>query len=306
MTLLKTIQDAAIAGDTPLAEVLRRCKVLSVRLGSRDFEQWVDNELNGYPNDGPLPDYRLGDVESLGSLVGVMGRQAKNVPIPPSCVPPEYREKVRKTQMRQPIGSYEDLLQGGHSGTFQAPWPGDLIRLVSQDVYQDMSLIAAWQQIPRGMIVGLVDSVRNRILSFALEIERVAPNAGAAGELGAPPPADQVKHVFQTIIYGNVGNLAAGSTVGSQHAKIIVKGDFDSLTHQLRELGFDDPTIGELKSAIKSDGPQKVSFGKATAQWLGKALGKIAEGALKVSIETGAKVLPSLLSQYLGLPPASL
>lgn len=127
MTLLREIQDAAVSNSSPITELLRRCKILAARLGSAEFGAWVDNELNGYNDRNALPEYRRGEVESFGTLVGYAGSQATNLPIPPSTVAKEYRDKVTKTEMMLPISHYEDLLVKKESGTFQAPWPGDLI-----------------------------------------------------------------------------------------------------------------------------------------------------------------------------------
>lgn len=306
MTLIRQIQDAAVSNDVPITELLRRCKILAARLGSTEFGAWVDNELNGYDDSNALPDYRRGEVESYGTLVGFGGRGAKNVPIPPSTVAPEYREKVRKTFMTMPISHYEDLVANKGSGTFKAPWPADLIRVTSGQVMENMNLIEAWQQIPRGMVIALIDSVRNRVLSFALEIERIDPSVGESKPGEHPVSPDRVQHVFQTIIYGNVGNVAAGGTDFTQTANVsIAKNDFTALAQELDRLGLPSPDIEELRGAVRDDAKEEPGMGKRTRNWLGQMLAKAGSGALKVTITTASNVLPRLLAQYLGLPPGA-
>jgi hypothetical protein len=131
MSLLREIQDAAVSNDAPITELLRRCKILAARLGSAEFGAWIDSELNGYNDASTLPEYRRGEVQSFGNLVGFGGSQAKNVPIPPSTLAAKYRDKATKTEMMLPISHYEDLLTHKDSGSFQAMWPGDLIRITS-------------------------------------------------------------------------------------------------------------------------------------------------------------------------------
>lgn len=306
MSLLRQIQDAAVSNDGPITELLRRCKILAARLGSAEFGAWVDNELNGYNDRNALPEYRRGEVESYGTLVGFGGRQATNVPIPPSTVANEYREKVTKTDMMLPISHYEDLLANKESGTFKAPWPGDLIRVTSGRVYENMNLIAAWQQIPRGMVVALIDSVRNRVMSFALEIERMAPSVGES-QTGVPPVSpERVQHVFQTIIYGNVGNVAAGSTDFSQTAQVtITQNDFEALAQELGRFGISSPEIEELRGAVRQDHEEAPGLGTRTQNWLGQILTKAGSGALKITVTTASNILPRLLAQYFGLPPGA-
>lgn len=42
------------------------CKLLAARISHQAFGEWVDHELNGYPNVSGLPDYRIIRVDSYG------------------------------------------------------------------------------------------------------------------------------------------------------------------------------------------------------------------------------------------------
>jgi hypothetical protein len=57
--MLEDIQDAAVDASSNLATLLRKCKVLAARLGSQPLEDWLLWESNGYPDDVPVPDYRI-------------------------------------------------------------------------------------------------------------------------------------------------------------------------------------------------------------------------------------------------------
>jgi hypothetical protein len=217
-----------------------------------------------------------------------------------------YRDKATKTDMMLPISSYEDLLRNKESGTFKAQWPGDLIRVTTDRVYEGMSLIAAWQQIPRGMIVGLIDSVRNRVLTFALEIEKLAPAAGEAKPGADPVAPERVQHVFQTVVYGNVGNIATGNAAVSQIGNVnIQQNDIAALVKALEEMRVAAPDIEELRSAVKQDEAAGTGFGKSK-KWLGKMLAKAGDGALQMTVTAAGQLLPKLLGQYFGLPPGAL
>lgn len=164
--------------------------------------------------------------------------------------------------------------------------------------------MAAWQEILRGAVIAILDTVRNKILNLALDIERASP---AAGEAPPGTPAlspERVHQVFQTNIYGNVGNLAAGGVRAEQSiGSMVVQGDFSSLSTHLESLGVAGSDIGELKAAIENDrAAGKGGWGRTVGNWVGKMLGKAGEGALKVTVDTAAAVLPKLISGYLGLP----
>lgn len=305
MTLLREIQDSAVGGTESISALLRRCKILAVRLGSTEFGEWVERELNGYETAEELPKYRGAlTVRSLGNFAGAFGSGLQNAPIPRSTIPKEYRDWVDVAHLMGPIRSYEDLVRSGESSSFQIPWPADLVAIVGQRIYERMNCLGAWQEIPRGVIVGLLDTVRNRVLSFALDIEQLSPEAGEAMP-GAPTLAlERVQQIFQTNIYGNVGNVATGGTATQQRIDTMVtQGDFSSLAANLRNLGIADADIDDLKRAIEDDSSTgKPTLGRRIGEWCGKMFGKAGEGALKVTVDVAATVLPKLISGYLGLP----
>lgn len=60
MSLLREIQDAAISTDSPIGDLLRRCKVLAARLGSAEFRGSCRVPL-------------FGEMISMGSVVSYSG-----------------------------------------------------------------------------------------------------------------------------------------------------------------------------------------------------------------------------------------
>jgi hypothetical protein len=61
-----------------------------------------------------------------------------------------------------------------------------------------------------------VDTVRNRILDFALKIEAENPDAGEASPDTEPVPREKVQTIFQNTFYAPVGKLAQDSQDFSQ------------------------------------------------------------------------------------------
>lgn len=218
MSLLREIQDAAVNSDVELATLLRKCKVLAARLGNDEFKSWVDNELDGYKSADGLPDYRILTVNSKGHFAGAFGSTLNNADIPLSCIPEEFRENLAKSYMRGAVASLETLVTKSTSGTASEPWNPNLVAFVGQDIYQGMNCLQAWKVIPLTSIVAALDAVRNRILSFVLEIESEAPDAGEAALHTNPLPQEKVHQIFNTYITGNVQNVVTGSSDFEQHA----------------------------------------------------------------------------------------
>jgi len=305
MSLLRDIQNAALDSKVHLPDLLRKCKVLAARLGNQDFKSWVDAELNGYGERDPLPSYRSFRVESQGNFAGPFGSGLNHAPIPLSCLPERFRDMLLTHHSREPISALSDLVSKSDSSpSFRVPWPADLVAYVGQDIYDNMNCLSAWQVIPRGAIVGILDTVRTRVLNFVLEIESEAPDAGEAAPGVQPLPQERVNQVFHTEIYGNVGNVAAGGAGLSQwNVGTVTQGDFNSLRAYLANLGVDTNDLGDLEKATKSDqqSPSR-GMGEHTSKWLGKIIGKASSGALEVGTSVASTLLTRALAQYLGIP----
>lgn len=219
MSLLRDIQKAAISSGTDVVELLRMCKVLAARLGNTDFTSWLDTELNGYPNKDSLPQYRKLKVQSFGHFSGPFGSGLKNAPIPPHCLPEQFRDFVTTTYLMDPISKYT-LNSNDPPGNFQELWPSDLVARYSSRIYRNMNCIQAWKFIPQGDLSALVDTLKTRILNFCLEIEKESPNAGESSLNDPPMPQEKVSQVFYNYIGGDVQNMSAGGQNFSQSATV--------------------------------------------------------------------------------------
>lgn len=212
MSLLRQIQESAIDSNTDVASLLRKCKVLAARLGNDEFKQWVERELSGYDRKEDLPDYRVIHVNSKGHFSGAFGSGIRNADIPMICIPKEFRENLEHAYLSVPIAALESLVGKSADGTLQEPWDPSLVAHVGGDIYERMNCMQAWKVIPVAAVVGAIDSVRTRILNFALEIEAADPNAGEAALNSNPIPQERVQQIFNTYVTGDVHNLATGNS----------------------------------------------------------------------------------------------
>jgi len=304
MSLLREIQDAAIDGEVELPTLLRKCKVLAARLGNDEFSNWVDAELNGYKEVDNLPDYRIIKVNSKGHFSGFAGSALRSASIPLICIDQKFRKALSHSYLMEPAAAIEALVSSSEEGSAQEPWPPDLVVHVGHKIYENMNCMQAWKEIPMGAIIGAADAIRNRVLSFVLEIEAAAPDAGEAPLHSNPVPQEEVSQIFNTYISGNVQNVATGSSYFTQSAEAsISQGDFESLAEFLRAQGLEDADIKDLKDAIHKDedcghgadmGPEKMG-------WVSRMYNKAKAGAWKVSTSVAMNVLTVALNRYLGL-----
>lgn len=248
MTLLREIQQAAIDENSQVATLLRKCKVLAVRLGSQEFGDWIDNELNGYKTLDELPTYRILRVGSYGDFVGVFGRQGKNLPIPPESVPEEIREYIQTSRLTMAVSALANLAETEDAS--REGWPPDVVRIIGSQIYEDMNCLSAWKLLPRAALIAVLDTVRTRVLNFALQIEGEYPEAGEAPINSKPIPEEKISQVFNTYITGTVQNLATGSSQFKQQAH---------LSSGLSDEMFRNLLDAVAKASASQDAIQKMS-----------------------------------------------
>jgi len=109
MTLLEEIQAGAVDANTDLPTLLRKCRILAARLKNEDFKKWVQHELDGYPSDATLPDYRKLHCQSFGHFAGPFGSGIRNAPIPLMCIPEQFRNLVSTVEFHDGISALQNL-----------------------------------------------------------------------------------------------------------------------------------------------------------------------------------------------------
>jgi hypothetical protein len=307
MSLVHDIQAASIAQDSDIPTLLRMCKLLAARISHQEFAEWVDRELNGYPSINDLPDYRVVRVDSYGAFIGTFS-QASKLQIPVTVLPKELQEQYRNAYMGSSISAYTALLSGDKSESLQESWPVALAVHNASKLTPNMQCISAWKEIPIGAIVRLMDSVKTRVLGFAIDLEREAPNAGEL-PIGSQPPLSREKmtQIFNTNITGNVGNVANASSDFSQSSKIVVEpGNWQSLQARLLELGLTSADTEGLKAdlerAVAAESQKEKT--EIASTWIGRLAGKAATGAAGVGIEVAATGVAKAVAAYFGLAGA--
>jgi len=306
MSLLSKIQADVTEANADITAVLRKCKVLAVRLGNKDFQSWVDYELDGYPSENETPDYRIiKHIPSYGQFVGIGWSQLNNYPIPISAIPKEYREVISTIYLTEPISYYSSLIaQFSGEPTINWGWNPDFISYLRDRILSRYQLTNAWQSISTSSLVALIDTIKNRVLNFVLEIEAVAPNAGEPSKGEKPIPEERVQQVFNTVILGGSAQIAAGNQTIKHDTDIkIIQNDFDSLRQFLSSLKVEEDSIRELREAIQEDekNQKETAFGKRVQDWLGKMISKATDGSWQIATSVAANLLTIALKKYFGI-----
>jgi hypothetical protein len=310
VNLLREIQDAAVDGSADLETLLRKCRVLASRLKHEELKKWVAYELDGYPQDVPLPEFRICSGLCFGHFFGRSGSRIENCPIPVSDIPERLRHVLTHNQFREGIGELKTFLENVEEETVRFAWPAETTRLIHhRNLAPGMVLGQGWVAMNRSQIAGILSTVRNRILNFALEIGDSFPEAGEETPGEARIRKEDVNRIFHQQItqnfYNAVANVASGHDIEQTGTVNVQQGDFRTLAAFLREKGVLKEDIQELDTAIKSDPPhpEHQKFGRKVSAWIGKMVTKSAEGAWKVGTDVASKLLVEALKRHYGMPP---
>jgi len=299
MSILEEIRKDAIDSSVDITNALRKTMDLAFRLNNTEIKLWAENELNGYRKLSELPDYRKLHVQSYGYFSGFWQSHIDNQPIPPSAVPEKYREYISNAYLQQPISYYIDLLNGTE-GKLAEKWDHDLIVAVQDEIIENYNLRDAWKLIPKGSIAALIDSVRNRLLTFVLKLINELKISEDVNPQDLEAKNKQITQTFNTIVLGNVDKLSVSPEINIYQVN---KGDEESLVKYLLHIGILEDDIDALKAALQSDkeGTAEIKFGNSVSQWLTKMLSKAANGTLKIGFEAAGNLLAMALSKYLGI-----
>lgn len=254
MSLLREIQNDAVNSNVNVSDLLRKCKILAYRLGNEDFKNWVDFELNGYGSTDSLPNYRTVYVGSKGYFVGSFGRSLSNADIPTHGLPDWLQESCSKADFNNPIATLESYTFNYKNGQLTQSWSPAILAKFGSNMYSDLNCIQAWKVIPVASVIGIIDTVKTKILNFVLEIEVINPEAGEAELNSNPIPQDKVSQIFNINISGNVQNLASGNTHSAIHQKVNnnqIPEEFIQLINDLGKTDIDDEIALEVSKRIE-------------------------------------------------------
>lgn len=303
MSLVKEIQRDLLDPSCSLSTILRKAKVLAYRLNHDMLKIWVDKELDGYEGSDfdDLPKYRKIHTLSFGNFYGGFGRQAESIPIPPMSLPEKYRNIIAMYGFLDGVRALETWLET-KDDILHAPWPADLIATYGKNILDGMTCLSAWKVISKGDIEQVLDTIKNLLLSFVLELE--AQNISDIDSLSDNDQlrTEKVSRIFNTYISGSHHVIGTGTSVYQEVYQINSPGDVTELAHSLKTAGIKKDDIDELIEAINEDGKRdkNMGFGSRVATWIGKMTSNAATGIWNATLETAPKILANALSNYYG------
>jgi hypothetical protein len=155
-SLVLQLQQKALDSSTTLSDVLRTALVTAKKLHLSEFEAWIQNELNGYRTADEVPDYR-----TVGCQVIATDEFGRKLPV--MFQDPDEERVASRRILYAPISSLE-ILPSESAGSLSLPLPNSIRERLH-------SAGPVYSRFPVSEARRVVDTVRNRLLEWALRLE---------------------------------------------------------------------------------------------------------------------------------------
>ncbi|MDE0686937.1 MAG: hypothetical protein OXI61_02100 [Candidatus Poribacteria bacterium] len=302
MNLLEDIQNAAADSSSNVGTLLRKCKILAARLNSQQLEDWITWESNGYPEDIPVPSYRVWPLEVKGHFSGPFGSGLRNAPIPTVLLPENVRECYNKYQCRLSIAVIESAIEENKGGMLQVP-TGNLAVILGTNVYENMNCLQCWAEFGVGSLVEVLNAGRNRVLDFSLALWKENPTAGETNStIQKSLSPEKITQIFNTTVHSGTANLLGTANNSSVDFNIGLN-DFESVRHALKNNNVSEEDIAELKKVLaESERPQSANqFSPKVNSWIAGMVKKTLDGTWNIGVGAAGELLADVISKFYGL-----
>ena len=244
-SIVHELQAEIMSSDCDVVNVLRRAHVIAVKLGLKEFDQWITCELNGYPSAEPCPDYRIftGSLKSLNPNFGWISAPILNVKSEKTICTREVHNSI--SEIISLCKEKTDFLVFKFSGRelsyvnriFNSPPPKDFAIFV-----------------PKTAIMDIVEKVKNTILEWTLMLEE-------KGILGQDLKFNDTEKKSAKEIPQNVNNYYGPTNVinAPSEGMQIVSGN-ESVSFSYNKVSL---ALMDIENAINNDKLEPVDRKKA-------------------------------------------
>jgi len=294
------LQEMASSRATDIEDLLSKAKMISVKLGLQDISEWLEFELNGYPNFDKLPDYRIlknVPIRAFNPYVGWIPYSLGNID------DIEFYSALTKVSISNPVSMLTGYAKS--DSALYCELPSQMATFLQEAADCDFRI--AWSVDP-SLITKILSNIRSFILDWALALE----HKKIYGEGLLFSDEEKKEAVGMTVnninnfngSVNNAGSIGAGNVGNISQQNIINAGDFNSLEKQLKQWGLGDEDVTALQQAIQ-ESPIPTSpdnLGSSIGKWLGGMVGKAYSGSLKIAASSAPALLTNAICHYYNIP----
>jgi len=239
LPLILKLQAEAANPDASVTNLLRMAKIAATKLNLNDALVWIDRELEGYMHlkVEDLPPYRRlrGTPKGYNPYHGWQPIQFRNA---------KTAEYLSQAPIGLSLGAIEKSVREPSGGEYAFPYPPELKTKVQNRLAYPVDVHIA---IECSQLWNIVEQVRNLILNWSLELEKV----GVLGEdmHFSEQEKGDAKPVTQQFIIQNVGVLGnvtdQASVTNQQTAKTKIELDWGQVRDFLAQACAALPQLPE-------------------------------------------------------------
>ena len=304
MNLFHRIQESLTDGQTNIAPILLKLRLLAAKLNSEELGNWIRYESEGYPENINVPNYRKIPVSFTASFVGPRYR-IQNASVPNYLVEKIAGQQWVKHNFRQSISEMEDLISKAQQGIVHID-ASDLILLLQGKFYPDCTCTSVSGTFSASFLIGIQNTVRYRVLEFTIQLEKSIPLISSIKFSQAKEQNKknidqnkQVTQIFNNTIYGGYTSINSENNI---QINLITKGDKTSLIKYFTYNKIPEDDAKALTDIVASEQPKTKEnlFGTKINKWIKENLTKKSK-IWKIACSTVVKILEKAISQYYGL-----
>ncbi|MEQ9485293.1 AbiTii domain-containing protein [Coleofasciculus sp. F4-SAH-05] len=157
-SLVLELQRDALNPEISVLVLLRKALFVARKVNIQEFQQWVEKELNGYPEKSDIPQYRFmfGELKAHNPYHGWI----------PVRVPSQIHDSISKRPIHQPISEIETLVKNKNASLITMP--PKLEELLREYDYIPFEIKI---HIDISQAKGVLEAVRDVVLNWSLKLE---------------------------------------------------------------------------------------------------------------------------------------
>ena len=160
-SLVLELQKDALNTSISVLVLLRKALVVAKKLNIQEFQDWIQKELNGYPEKSELPQYRFmyGELKAFNPFRGWI----------PVMIPSELQDFISKRPVHQPISQIESLIENIKNKKLSLiTMPAALEELLRSSDYIPYEIKL---HIDPSQAHGMLEALRDIVLNWSLKLE---------------------------------------------------------------------------------------------------------------------------------------
>jgi AbiTii len=220
--------------SSSLSDALLKTKVFLHEIGKKELAEWVNHELNGYPDGTELPSYRILESRVMGDLMS-SGWSASGQALPIQHLEPAYREKLEKSEMRESLALIEQIASK-KQGSIRRHFPPEANAQLGSNLSKGWHVYVAWCEIGTLTVQNILVQVRSRLLDFMLELKGSVEKIGNGEINKANTAVVDAKAMFNSAIFGHNTTIILGDHNRQDVNASVRENDFEHLDGLCRLL----------------------------------------------------------------------